>query len=297
MRDKSTKAADRVPGQTLITVPELAVGLADPDWRVLDCRFDLFDPAAGRRAWQRGHLPGALYADLERDLSAPATGPGGRHPLPAPASLVAQLGRWGIEAGTQVVAYDDCGGLIAGRAWWLLRWLGHERVAVLDGGLAAWQAAGLPLSTAQTEPPAVRYRPRAPQGGAMPVLDAEELARRLAEDRLLLVDVRSPERYQGREEPIDPRAGHVPGALNLPLAGNLDGDGRFLPAATLRERYAPLLARASGRALAVMCGSGVSACQALIAMELAGLPAPMLYAGSWSDWISDPSRPVACGDA
>ncbi len=282
-------------GQTLITVAELAAGLADSRWRVLDCRFDLSDPSAGQRAWAAAHLPGALYAHLDRHLSGPRKGPGGRHPLPAPERLVEQLGQWGIDADSQVVVYDDCSGLFAGRAWWLLRWLGHERVAVLDGGLQAWQAAGLPLGTAQRTPVAVRYLARVPQGGAMPVIDAAQLAERLAKDELLLIDVRSEARYQGRAEPIDSRAGHVPGAVNLPLSGHLERDGHFLPAAELRARYAPMLSRAAERQIAVMCGSGVSACHAVIAMELAGLRTPALYAGSWSDWISDPGRPVASG--
>lgn len=276
---------------TLISPQELLPLLAGDDCVVVDCRFDLMDPGAGRAAWAAAHVPGAQYAHLDEDLSGPVGDAGGRHPLPDPAALARRLADWGIGEHSLVVAYDDSGGAIAGRLWWLLRDCGHTRVAVLDGGFRAWQAAGLPVETDVPEPGTAPVRQLVT--GQMPTLDAAAVARVLRDGTMLLIDVRAPERFAGAEEPLDKLAGHVPGALNFPLTGNLDVDGRFLSRAELQERFRGLLGGRPPAVAVIMCGSGVSACQTLLAMEHAGLAGASLYTGSWSDWISDPSRPIA----
>lgn len=284
-------AAARSP---LISAGDLARRLGAPDLLVADCRFDLADPAAGHAAWCGAHLPGAHHVDLDRDLSAPVSpGGGGRHPLPARAALARRFGALGIGPRTTVVAYDDAGGFFAARLWWLLRWMGHGRVQVLDGGLAAWTAAGAPVDDG---PPAERTaQPFVAGAPAMPVIDAQAVAHGLAADSLLLLDVRAPERFRGDVEPLDRVGGHVPGAVNHPLAGNLDAARRFRAPAELRARFDALRGDRPPDEIAVMCGSGVSACHTLVALELAGLPGAALYAGSWSDWVADPARPVATG--
>jgi thiosulfate/3-mercaptopyruvate sulfurtransferase len=258
---------------------------------VLDCGFDLADPSAGDRAFRAGHVPGARYAHLDHDLSGPKSGTNGRHPLPAREGFAATAGRWGIAPGTLVVAYDAQGGPYAARAWWLLRWLGHAEVVVLDGGLAAWRAAGGAIEAG--DPPAPAAGPAYPAAAepAMPVVTAEALARRLG--RAGLVDARAPERFRGEVEPLDPVAGHIPGAANRFFKANLDAEGRFLPPEALRAAF-----EAFGTApskVVHQCGSGVTACHNLLAMEAAGLTGSALYAGSWSEWIADPARPVARG--
>jgi thiosulfate/3-mercaptopyruvate sulfurtransferase len=281
-----------MPHTALIEPRTLADHLADPGWRVVDCRFDLANPAAGEAAYAAGHVPGAVYAHLDRDLSAPRTERSGRHPLPSVAEAAATFGRLGIDGRVQVVAYDDSAGMYAARLWWWLRALGHARVAVLDGGLTAWRAAGLPLSTA---PAAVAPRTFVPRPEPRVAVDADELAGLLEGNACVLLDARAPERYEGRTEPLDPKAGHVPGARNHPYLRNLGPDGRFLPPDALRER---LLARLGGRRpteVVSMCGSGVTACHTLLALEVAGLPGARLYPGSWSEWCRDPARPVATG--
>jgi thiosulfate/3-mercaptopyruvate sulfurtransferase len=282
---------------TLVDARTLAARLAGADsagahWRIVDCRHDLADPAAGAAAYALGHVPGAVHAHLDRDLSAPRTERSGRHPLPAVAAAAATFGRLGIDARTQVVAYDASGGMYAARLWWMLRWLGHERVAVLDGGWQAWTAAGLPVSA---EPVAVEPRTFDARPQPRAFVDVDELDGLLEGNACLLLEARAPERYEGRAEPLDPQAGHVPGARNHPYARNLGVAGHFLPAAELRER---LLARLRGRApseVVSMCGSGVTACHTLLALEIAGLPGGRLYPGSWSEWSRDPRRPVATG--
>ncbi|MDZ7810533.1 MAG: sulfurtransferase [Arhodomonas sp.] len=218
---------------TLIDVEELRSAPGAGDWVVVDCRFDLSDPEAGRRAWQRGHIPGAMFADLDRDLSGPVNERTGRHPLPDTDALGAWLERHGIGNDTQVVAYDDGPGAMAARFWWLLRWLGHEPVAVLDGGIAAWRAAGGRVTDEAPEPAPRRFQPRP---NSMPVVETDTLADEL--EGFCVVDARSAERYRGQEEPIDPVAGHVPGALSRPFQANLDEDGRFLPVEELRAHWA-----------------------------------------------------------
>ena len=273
---------------TLVDGATLAAHLDDAGWRVFDCRHQLADPAAGEAAYTAGHLPGASFLHLDRDLSGPTTGGNGRHPLPDPQRLAARLAAAGVSNATQVVAYDDAGGMIAGRLWWLLRWLGHERVALLDGGIQGWQAAGRPLSRTVPQPaPAVFAA--APRDW---VVDAETVLANLDGGELCVVDARSPDRFRGENETLDRVGGHIPGARNRFFRDNLDADGCFRPAAELRREFSALLAGVAPAQVVMQCGSGVSACHNLLAMEIAGLPGARLYAGSWSEWCSDPARPV-----
>lgn len=274
---------------TLIGAHELAGRLADPQTLVVDCRFDLARPDAGRAAYLAGHIPGALYAHLDHDLSGPVTPATGRHPLPDPETLARTLSSWGITSQTQVVAYDADSGAFAARLWWLLRWVGHRGVAVLDGGFKAWREAGLATSTDIPTRSPSEFIAR-PDRSAW--VDADEVARCLRAGWRLL-DARAPERFAGSVEPIDPVAGHVPGAVNHPLTTNLTTDGRFLPPQELHARYTASQAGVSDAQTIAMCGSGVTACHLLLAMEIAGKPGARLYAGSWSEWIRDPARPVA----
>ncbi len=278
--------------ETLIAPGTLAPLLADPRLLVVDCRFDLARPDAGRQAWTQGHLPGAVYAHLERDLSAPVTPQTGRHPLPAPDVFAATLSRWGVDDQTQVVAYDDAAGMFAARLWWMLRWLGHDAVAVLDGGLAAWQACGGRMDTAEPSPRAAGFKARL---RPLMAVTTAEVVRELAARACLLVDARAAERFRGELEPIDRVAGHVPGAVNRPCQQNLDPAGRFLPAGELALRWRETLGSRAPPQVICMCGSGVTACHDLLALECMGLHGARLYAGSWSEWIRDPSRGVARG--
>lgn len=280
---------------TVVPPDTLRAHLRDPGWCVFDCRFDLRDPGAGRRAYAEGHVPGARYADLDVDLAGPRGERGGRHPLPDPEAFARRLGRWGVGPQTQVVVYDDAGGAYAARLWWMLRWLGHEAAAVLDGGWGAWTQSSAPVETAAPPP---RHAPSYPaRARADWVVDAHALQAELAAGRCRLVDARSAERFRGDCEPYDPVAGHVPAARNHPYRRNLDGHGRFLPRAQLREALAPCLEGCVPAQVVQMCGSGVTACHNLLAMELAGLAGARLYPGSWSDWIADPARPVARGES
>lgn len=282
--------------QTLVDPQTLAGALDRADLRILDARFapaSVDDPDLGRRAWAQSHLPGAVYADLNVDLSDLSRAGLGRHPLPQPEAFAATLGRWGVTPQSQVVVYDAAdGSMAAARAWWLLRLMGHRAVAVLDGGIAAWRAAGLAeTDQAAAHAPAPPYPARWQQDQ---IVDAGHVLSRLSEPAGWLLDVRAAERFAGLAEPIDPVAGHVPGAVNRPLGRSLH-EGRFLPAERLR---ADLLAHLHGREpgeVVVMCGSGVTACHTLLAMEHAGLSGARVYAGSWSGWVSDPDRPVATG--
>jgi thiosulfate/3-mercaptopyruvate sulfurtransferase len=283
---------------TLIDVASLREALATPGIAVLDCRFDLAAPDAGRAAYLRSHIPGARYVDLNRDLSAPVSAASGRHPLPDPQALAALFRGFGLAPSTQAVVYDESNGSIAARAWWLLRWLGHPKVAVLDGGMSAWLREG--GATESGEPPRPAGQSAAGTGSTVQVdrrvtLGADELTAALQNPRTLLIDARAPERYTGAVEPIDPVAGHIPGAVNHPFSTNLRSDGRFLPSEELERRWRDRLGPASPADVIVMCGSGVTACHNLLALERAGLPGARLYAGSWSEWIRDPRRPVARG--
>jgi len=281
---------------TLISAAELQALQRSPvPPLLLDCGFDLADPAAGERQHAAGHLPGAVYVHLDRDLSGMKTGRNGRHPLPDRAALAAKAGVWGIAPGTQVVTYDAQGGPYAARAWWLLKWLGHAAVAALDGGVAAWQATGGALVTAPAEP---RPQPPYPAAqAAMPTIDAHRLQSQL--DQVTLFDARAGERYRGDVEPLDPVAGHIPGATLRFFKDNLAPDGRFKAAAQLRAEFEALgaVGPVGGRGGPVVhqCGSGVTACHNLLAMAHAGLGTTTLYPGSWSEWCSDPLRPVARG--
>lgn len=275
---------------TLVQAEALAAALDAPGLVVVDCRFSLADPAAGERDYRQAHIPGARYAHLDRDLSG-GPGPGrGRHPWPDAAGFTGRLAAWGIRPDSRVVAYDAGDGGFAARLWCLLRMLGHEAVAVLDGGFARWTALGLPVDDARPGPVPAAY---VAAFDASRLLDAEATARHLARGGLL-VDARAPERFRGEVEPIDPVAGHVPGAVNRPYAANLDS-GRFKPPARLREEFEALPGWRGAGALVAMCGSGVTACHHLLALEHAGLHGAALFTGSWSGWISDPARPVATG--
>ncbi len=282
---------------TLIEPGELARQLEDPDWAIIDCRFDLARPDWGAQSYAAGHIPHALYAHLDQDLSAPRTPGSGRHPLPQPEVLAATFTRFGIDERVQVIAYDQGTGAIAARLWWLLRWLGHPRAAVLNGGLAAWQRAGLPLVTASEPRPPRSFRAR-PEAAA--VASGTEIAELVSSGALqrgerLLIDARSADRFAGENETIDPVAGHVPGARNHCFATNLGADGRFLEAAQLRQRWEATLRGRPARELIAMCGSGITACHNLLALESAGYSGGRLYAGSWSEWISDRAHPLARG--
>ncbi|MET4614533.1 thiosulfate/3-mercaptopyruvate sulfurtransferase [Stenotrophomonas sp. 2619] len=261
--------------------------------RVMDARFALADPQSGAQAYAQGHLPGALHADLNRDLADLSKIGQGRHPLPDSAVFAATLGRWGIAPDTQVVVYDAAdGSMAAARLWWLLRLMGHTRVAVLDGGVAAWQAAGLALTTDQ---PVVEPLPPYPgRFDRARIATVDEVAARLKHAPGWLLDARAGERFRGEVEPLDPVAGHVPGAVNRPFALNV-ADGRLRPAPDLRAALQPLIGTHAPEQVVLMCGSGVTACHLLLAMEVAGLHGAKVYADSWSGWVSDASRPVATG--
>jgi thiosulfate/3-mercaptopyruvate sulfurtransferase len=276
--------------QSLISAVELANHLNKPDWLVFDCRFSLADSSAGARAYRKGHIPGARYADLNRHLSAPVKSYTGRHPLPNFKELVQQLGAWGVSNRSQVVVYDDVGGAFAGRLWWLLRCLGHHQVAVLDGGIKHWQKQHLPVTTELPKIVPTQFRGY-PE--SQPWLDAAMVENALAKRTITLIDARTPERFNGLQEPIDPVAGHVPKAINRPFQLNLDKDGLFLPAEQLKSQFQTLINSRPPAQVVHMCGSGVTACHNLLAMEYAGLQGSKLYAGSWSEWIVNKNRPVA----
>ncbi len=274
----------------LISTRELAAALPEAGWFVADCRFELGQPDAGLAAWRAGHIPGAVHVDLERDLSAPVTAATGRHPLPSPAVFAARLARLGIGNDIRVACYDAGSGAFAARLWWMLRWLGHDAVAVLDGGFAAWTAEGRPVSMDEPAPQrAAAFIPQ-PRPGMVVVAADVSAALRRGE---ALVDVRGAERFAGKSEPLDAVAGHVPGAVNLPYLENLDATGRFRAPSELAALWRARAGAEAGRAPICMCGSGVTACHGLLALEAAGVPGGRLYAGSWSEWIRDPSRPVA----
>lgn len=289
---------------TLISVAQLRELQKQPkDLLLFDCSFDLVQPDAGLAQYQAGHIPGALYAHLNRDLSAAHAGTsgggahaaasGGRHPLPTRAAFAAWLGSCGLRPGMQAVVYDRQGANYCGRLWWMLKWLGHAEAAVLDGGLQAWERAGAGLSTETTQPLAAAPYPMA--DALLPLVDVASVMHRLGHADQHILDARASARYRGEVEPLDPVAGHIPGALNRPFGSNLDSDGRFKPAEQLRAEFAALLGTRSSAHVVHHCGSGVSAIPNLLAMEIAGLHGSALFAGSWSEWCSDPSRPVARG--
>ena len=276
--------------QTIVSSEVLLSQLVNPSWIVIDCRFDLADVEAGRRAYQSGHIAGAYYAHLDEDLSGPITPQSGRHPLPDPDVLCDTLGAWGVTPGSQVVVYDAAGGAIAARLWWLLRWLGHQNVAVLDGGWQRWHSRAYPLqqSTSVTLP---SHYPG--EANHARWLGSDQVAYALEENEIVLLDARAAERFEGRVEAIDPVAGHIPGAINCPFQLNLDSKGCFKQPAQLWAELQAVLKERSADEVVHMCGSGVTACHNLLAMEIAGLHGSSLYAGSWSEWIRDPARPLS----
>jgi len=278
---------------TLVSISDLAAHLDDAGWIVCDCRHDLADTEAGRRAYRESHVPGARFVHLDRDLSAPVTGRNGRHPLPDPERFARRVGELGISNSSQVVAYDASGNYYAARLWWMLRWLGHDTVAVLDGGWDAWRKALHPVTDQIPVIKAARLAARRRDDMAC---DAEYIVANLGKPKPHLLDARSPDRYRGENETLDPVAGHIPGAGNRFFKLNLDADGGFKPPFALREKFLAALGPIPPSDVIHSCGSGVTACHNLLAMEIAGLPGSRLYPGSWSEWCSDPSRPVATGD-
>jgi len=273
---------------TLISTDAVAQHIDDENWVICDCRHDLSDIEAGRRAYADAHLLNARFLHLDQDLSGPKTGDNGRHPLPDPEKLAEKLGRLGISDNTQVIAYDAHGGMFAARLWWLMRWLGHEAVAVMDGGITQWIAEGRPL-TAEVPQPASAVFERRP--GALPV-NATFVLTHVDKKGMQLIDARSPDRFAGQNETLDPVGGHIPGALNRFFKLNLDPQGCFKPADVLRGEFNQLLADRKPDEIVHQCGSGVTACHNLLAMEHAGLKGSRLYPGSWSEWCADPWRPI-----
>ncbi len=278
----------------LITPKQLAPHVGQPGWLVVDCRHALSDREHGRRAYGAGHLLGAVFADLDHDLCGPLAPGAGRHPLPAWADFCVWLGRQGARRSTRIVAYDEAGGAFAARLWWMLGALGHAHAAVLNGGYARWEREGYPTETAVPAPLPRLYRAE-PDPRLEMALD--ELQAQLTSPALLLVDARAGVRYRGEQEPIDPRPGHIPGAINLPFQGNLDGQGVFLSPARLRKRLLAAYDATPPERTVHYCGSGVTACHNLLAHAVAGLPLGRLYAGSWSQWCADPARPAELGPA
>jgi thiosulfate/3-mercaptopyruvate sulfurtransferase len=274
----------------LVTAEELARHLGDPDWVVFDTRHDLMDPAKGRRLYAESHVPGAYFLHVDEDLSGKKTGANGRHPLPDLQEFAHRLNGRGVKPGTQVVAYDDMSGNFAVRLWWMLRWLGHDKVALLDGGFPQWLREGRPVST---EVPAPRRGEFVPRPRADAAVDLPFVERFHADPSIMLIDARAAERFAGMQEPIDPVAGHIPGAVNRFWQQNLTPDGRFKPREQLRREYEALLGGRTPTETVHMCGSGVTACHNIFALELAGFPGGRLYPGSWSEWCADPLRPMA----
>lgn len=279
---------------TLISAENLYPNLDKNNWVIFDCRFSLADADAGGQAYRKGHLVNARYAHLNDDLSSPVTSLTGRHPLPDFSLLAKKLGFWGVNNQSQIVAYDDAGGAFSGRLWWLLRCMGHERVAVLDGGIKYWQRQGYPVTTRLPVIQPASFRVYLDESQW---LNAAQVRDGLAAKRIQLIDARTPERYRGEQEPIDPVAGHVPGALNWPFQFNLNRKGLFLTADELRRQFDQLLGDNPSTQTVHMCGSGVTACHNLLAMEHAGLSGSKLYAGSWSDWITNKNRWVETVDS
>jgi len=275
----------------LIEVAELQDLLGSTECRVVDCRFDLLQPQKGRTEYLAGHIPGALYADLDQDLAGPVTKDSGRHPLPDTNAFRATLQGWGIGPGTQVVVYDYASGALAARLWWMLRWFGHSQVAVLNGGLKAWIAGDGTLATEVPEFPESTLL-EAPDSDR--IITTDEVYSMLGKsDEMRLVDARDRARFNGQKEPIDPVAGHVPGAINFPFSDNLNADGTWKSSQELRQAWAGLLGSGTPPPFSVMCGSGVTACHLVLSAAIAGLPEPRVYIGSWSEWLRDAARPVA----
>ncbi len=278
--------------RTLIDTATLAKNLDASDWRIFDLRHDLAQPELGRQQYAEGHIPGATFVSLDTQLSGEKTGRNGRHPLPDAADFMAALGEWGITPGQQIVVYDASGGTFAGRLWWMLRWMGHYSVALLDGGFAKWEKEGRPVTA---EVP--HYSPTTYRGAPRTMhVDAAFVAANLGKSEVTVVDARAAGRFAGAGETIDPVGGHIPGAINRPYNQNLAKDGTFKSPQVLAKEFAELLGNRSPKQIVHQCGSGVSACHNILAMEIAGLAGSRLYPGSWSEWCADPKRPIATGD-
>ncbi|MDH3688171.1 MAG: sulfurtransferase [Gammaproteobacteria bacterium] len=279
--------------RAIIAPQALKQHLGDPGWVIFDCRFSLADSTYGHAAYQKDHIPGAHYADLDRDLASAIKPGSGRHPLPDAVDLAAWLGACGVDGRQQVIAYDDREGAIAARLWWLLRWMGHDRVAVLDGGFGVWQQLGFPVTDEISNVRGVWFQ-GSPQDNLW--VNADQVQRILERGRGVVIDARARARFIGADEPTDPVAGHIPGATNLPFSENVDDNGQFLAKPRLAEHFKKVLGERAPNQAIHMCGSGVTACHNLVAMEHAGMSGSRLYVGSWSQWITDTRRAVAKGD-
>ena len=279
--------------QTIISVEDLHNHLSNDDWFIFDCRFLLKDPEGGLKKFVEGHIPGAQFADMDKDLASTMTPSSGRHPLPDPNELINKLKAWGVNNTSQIICYDDMSGAFAARMWWLLKWLRHDNVAVLDGGIDKWTTSNLPLEAE------VREREKGTfegQANNNMWVDVGFVKQQLAENKINLLDARSGDRFTAKDAKTDPVAGHVPGAMSFPFAGNLTKQGVFLSAEDLRQRFTETFSDTENKEVINMCGSGVTACHNLLAMSIAGLPMTRLFVGSWSEWIKDKSRPVATGN-
>ena len=276
--------------QTIIDAEKLARHVDAPGWRIIDCRFDLMNKEAGQQRYAEAHIPNALYAHLEDDLSGPQSAGTGRHPLPSADLLADRFSSWGIDGQTQIVAYDGQSGALASRLWWLSRWLGHDRVAVLSGGFAAWQSAGFSTNARLPEITATRFSARVDDSLW---ISTRDLQTQLDKGKALLVDAREEARFRGEVEPLDKIAGHIPGSVNSPFEWNLDVDGKFLTPEKLQAHLSQILTNFTEKKIIHSCGSGVTACHNILAMEIIGLSGSLLYPGSWSAWITDPKRPVS----
>jgi len=277
----------------LISAEQVQANLNNSEWLILDVRHDLADHQAGRRAYEQGHIPGAVFLDHELDLAAPKTGLNGRHPLPSRQELAQLLQKNGLRDGMQVVVYDAQGSLFASHMWWMLRWLGHPQVAILDGGWQVWQQLDGAEESGPAKPVPAAAKLNVPEQAAMPTVQTEQVLKNLSKPIFTVLDARAAERYRGDVEPMDPVAGHIPDALNRSHLNNLGEQGRFKPADQLRQEFQDLLGAISAEMVVHQCGSGITACHNLFAMELAGLSGSSIYPGSWSEWVSDASRPVA----
>jgi thiosulfate/3-mercaptopyruvate sulfurtransferase len=276
--------------QTIISTEAAAAHITDQGWAFIDCRFDLLQPGWGLSEYRLAHITGAVFADLNQDLSAPVTPKTGRHPLPEPSEIILRFSSWGISPETQVVVYDAAGGTFAARLWWLLKYYGHTRVAVLDGGLQKWQREDRPMRPGIESRHPVRFEGSPNPGMWVSSAEVESLRQ---DPSFLLIDARAPVRFRGEQEAIDPIAGHIPGAINRFTAANLTSEGVFLLPDRLKTEFEALLGSLSPANAIFYCGSGVTSCHHVLAMEYAGLPGARLYPGSWSEWIRDPDRPIA----
>ena len=279
--------------QTIISVEDLNNNLSNQDWFIFDCRFLLKEPEGGLNKFNRGHIPGAQFADMDKDLASAMTPTSGRHPLPDPNELIKKLQSWGVNNSSQVICYDDLSGAFAARMWWLLKWLGHDKVAVLDGGIDKWTASDLPLEKDVKQREDGTF---SGQANNEMWVDVSFIQQQLEENKINLLDARSTDRFTAKDTKTDPVAGHVPGAMSFAFAGNLSKQGVFLSAEELQNRFADVFSNSRNKEVINMCGSGVTACHNLLAMSIAGLPMTRLFVGSWSEWIKDKSRPVVTGE-